>query len=187
MARLVDLLNSAWTQKSTTIDGTERISIANSNGTSQYATLLDAIRYCLANAFGSTDININNRYYVRAASKTLTESVATGVVDIAVAAGSVASGEFFYSVQANSATDFQVIRGRVVWAVVNKGGVLTTSITDTVEANPVSAGTLTCAATLVNGTNKVTISLNAVSSLDQNTLRARWRLEHDGYATITAL
>ena len=186
MARFTDWINSL-TAKTTTLDGTESVPIYNTGGTTQKATLLDALRYVLANGFSATDININHRYYVRAASKTLTESTATGVVDIAVAAGSVASGEFFYSVQANDATDFQVIRGRVVWAVVNKGGTLTTSITDTVEANPVSAGTLTCAATLVNGTNKVTLSLNAVSSLTQTTLRARWRLEHDGYATITAL
>jgi hypothetical protein len=74
-----------------------------------------------------------------------------------------------------------------MYAIVNKGGVLTTNFTESAMATAVSAGTLTCTTTLVAGANKITISLNAVSSLTQTTLRAVWSLQHDGYATITAL
>lgn len=184
--RFVDWVRSL-TAKSTTIDGTEQIHI-DSAGLNMKATLLDAIRYVLANAFGTTtDLSILNRYYVKAATKTLTESSATGIVDIAVASGSVASGELLYSIQANDATDYQCLRGRVVYSIVNTGGTLTTAFTETAEATAVSAGTLTCTTTLVAGTNKITLSLNAVSSLTQTTLRAKWQMQHDGYATITAL
>lgn len=184
--RFIDLLRNVYATKSTTIDGTENVYLDDA-GTSKRATLLDAIRYALANGFSATDLSISNRLYIRAATKTLTESSATGIVDIAVASGSVASGELLYSIQANDATDFQNLRGRVVFSIVNKGGTLTTSFTESAEANAVSAGTLTCTTTLVAGTNKITISLNAISSLTQTTLRAKWQMQHDGYATITAL
>ena len=187
MPRFVDWVNATLTQKTTTIDGTERISIGNSGGTSQYATLLDAIRYCLANAFGSTDLHIAGRQYIRAASKTLTESSATGIVDIALTAGKVAGGRLIYTVEANDSTDYQCVTGYVGFSVVNKNGTLTSALSPITEATAVSAGTLTCTPTLAAGTNKVTFSLNVVSSLTQTTLRVRWQLVHDGNATITAL
>jgi hypothetical protein len=124
--------------------------------------------------------------YINASTKTLTESSATGIVDIDVPAGSIASGELTYTIEANNVTDFQCLRGRVIWAVVNKGGILTTSLSEIVDGNPCSAGTLTAVASLTNGTNNITINLNAASSLAQTTLRARWRITHDG-GTITAL
>ena len=183
--RFVDWVRSL-TDKSTMIDGTEQVWLDDS-GANKKATTLDLIRYVLANGFSAADLSIANRIYIKAATKTLTESSATGIVDIAVASGSVASGELLYSIQANDATDYQNLRGRVVYSIVNKGGTLTTNFAETAEANAVSTGTLTCTTTLVAGTNKITLSLNAVSSLTQTTLRAKWQMQHDGYATITAL
>ena len=187
MGRYTDWFTSL-TAKTSTIDGTESSNIYNTGGTWQKATLLDQIRYTLANAFGTTtDLSILNRIYIKASAKTLTESSATGCVDIAVASGSVANGRFYYSIQANDATDYQAISGSVNWSVVNKAGTLTAVLSTPVEANAVSSGTLTVTVTAATGTNKITISLNAVSSLTQTTLRAKWQLQHDGYATITAL
>ena len=184
-SRFIDWL-TGLTQKSTTIDGTE-ITHIGSSGLSQKATTLDLIRYVLANGFSATDLNIANRQYIKAATKTLTESSATGIVDIALTAGKVAGGRLIYTVEANDATDYQAITGYVGFSVVNKGGTLTSALSPITEATAVSAGTLTCTPTLAAGTNKVTASLNAVSSLTQTTLRVRWQLVHDGNATITAL
>lgn len=183
--RFVDWLRSL-TAKTTTIDGTEQVHIDDA-GLSKKATTLDLIRYVLANGFGSTDLNIGNRQYIKSASKTLTESSATGLVDITMASGSVATGRLYYSVQANDATDFQAISGNIQWAAVNKGGTLTVDLSPDIQANRCTAGTLTATVTGVAGTGKITLSLTAVSSLTQTTLRARWQLHHDGYATITAL
>lgn len=186
-SRFSDWITSILTAKTTTVDGSESIPIVNSTGTTQKATLLDAIRYVLANGFSATDLNICNRIYTKAATRTLTESSATGLVDVAVAAGSVATGRLYYSVQANDATDYQALSGSVQFAVVNKGGALTTDLSPEIQATAISSGTLTCAASAVAGTNKITLSLTAVSSLTQTTLRAKWQLHHDGYASITAL
>lgn len=183
--RWIDLF-STLTAKTSTIDGTESTTIADA-GLTKKATLLDIIRYVLANGFASTDLNIANRQYIKVATKTLTESSATGIVDIALTAGKVAGGRLIYTVEANDATDYQAITGYVGFSVVNKGGTLTSALSPITEATAVSAGTLTCTPTMVAGTNKVTASLNAVSSLTQTTLRVRWQLVHDGNATITAL
>jgi hypothetical protein len=183
--RFIDWLRSL-TAKTTTIDGTEQVHI-DSSGLSQKATTLDLIRYVLANGFGATDLNIANRIYIKAATKTLTESSATGVFDVTMASNSVASGTLVYSIQANDATDYQSLRGRIEWAAVNKAGTLNVNFSPDVQANQCSAGTLTASVTGVAGTGKITLSITAVSSLTQTVLRAKVKLEHDGNATITAL
>ena len=183
--RFIDWLRNL-TAKSTSIDGTEQVHL-DSSGLSQKATTLDLIRYVLANGFSATDLNIMNRQYIKAATRTLTESSATGIVDIAITAGKIAGGRIIYTVEANDATDYQAITGYAGFSVVNKGGTLTSALSPVTEATAVSAGTLTCTPTLAAGTNKVTLSLNAVSSLTQTTLRVRWQLAHDANATITAL
>jgi hypothetical protein len=184
-ARFIDFLRGL-TAKTTSIDGSEQVHI-DSAGLSQKATLLDVMRYVLANGFSATDLNIAGRQYIRASTKTLTESSATGIVDIALTAGKIAGGRIIYTVEANDATDYQAITAYAGFSVVNKGGTLTHALSPVTEAAAVSAGTLTCAPTLVAGTNKITLSLNAVSSLTQTTLRVKWQLIHDGNATITAL
>ena len=177
---------TSLTAKTSTIDGTEQITIADA-GLTKKATLLDIVRYVLANCFGSIDLNIAGRQYIKAATKTLTESSATGVVDVALAAGKASGGRLLYTVEANDATDYQSLTGYVGYAVVNKAGTLTSALTAVTEASACSAGTLAVTPSAVAGTNKITLSLNAVSSLTQTTLRVRWQLAHDGNATITAL
>ena len=185
--RFIDWLrSSAVPAKTTTIDGTEQVHIDDA-GLSKKATTLDLIRYVLANGFGSTDLNIAGRQYIKAATKTLTESSATGVVDVALTAGKASGGRLLYTVEANDATDYQSLTGYVGYAVVNKGGTLTSALTAVTEASACSAGTLAVTPSAVAGTNKITLSLNAVSSLTQTTLRVKWQLAHDGNATITAL
>lgn len=183
--RFIDWVRSL-TAKSTTIDGTEQVWLDDS-GANKKATTLDLIRYVLANGFSAADLSIANRIYIKAATKTLTESSATGVIDIALTAGKVAGGRVLYTVEANDATDYQAVTGYCGFSVVNKGGTLTPVLSPITEATAVSAGTLTVTPTLATGTNKVTFSLNAVSSLTQTTLRVKWQLHHDGNATITAL
>ena len=136
--RFIDFLRGL-TAKSTTIDGTEQVHI-DSSGLSQKATLLDVIRYVLANGFASTDLHIAGRQYIRAATKTLTESSATGIVDIALTAGKIAGGRILYTVEANDATDYQAITGYAGFSVVNKGGTLTHALSPVTESTAVSAG-----------------------------------------------
>jgi hypothetical protein len=129
---------------------------------------------------GSTVQTTAHRDYTRCAPKTLTESSATSLFDLGVAASTVSGGTLYYTIEANDATDFQSLRGEVSFAVVNKGGTLTTTLGTPVEVSTTSTGTLTNTVTLATGTNKITPQLNAVSSLTQTTLRAQWRVSLAG-------
>lgn len=136
----------------------------------------------------STSSTLNtpvDRIWLAAHQVTLTESSATPVVDIPVSSGSVAGGILFYTIRADDATDFQVLRGRVVWSAVNKAGTLTPTLGTPEEITSVSAGTLTDTVTITTGTNLITLNLNAVSSLTQTTLYAFVSGENDGSGNVT--
>ena len=121
-------------------------------------------------------------------TKTLTESSATGFVDIAVTAGQRISGEVIYEVYAADATDFQTITGRLRYAAVNKAGTTTVTVSEVgTQTTAVSAGTLTATNTAADTTNKITLSCNAVSSLTQTTLEIRYRIDSVSTNTITPL
>ena len=121
-------------------------------------------------------------------TKTLTESSATGFVDIAVTAGQRISGEVIYEVYAADATDFQTITGRLRYAAVNKAGTTTVTVSEVgTQTTAVSTGTLTATNTAADTTNKITLSCNAVSSLTQTTLEIRYRLDSVSTNTITPL
>lgn len=121
-------------------------------------------------------------------TKTLTESSATGFVDIAVTAGQRISGEVIYEVYAADATDFQTITGRLRYAAVNKAGTTTVTVSEVgTQTTAVSTGTLTATNTAADTTNKITLSCNAVSSLTQTTLEIRYRIDSVSTNTITPL
>lgn len=118
---------------------------------------------------------------------TLTESSATAVVQIPVAASVGTGGMLNYCVFASDATDQQERCSFVRFAVSNKAGTETcglsndagaadASITETEDGNAVSisSGTLTYTIACDTApTNAANITINAVSSLTQTTLQAR--------------
>jgi hypothetical protein len=121
--------------------------------------------------------------------KTLTETTATSLVRIPVAAGVGTGGEFCYTTQAYDATDQQVRSACIRFTVSNKAGTETcslvgvagttdASISETEDGSgsgAISTGTLTTAVTCdVTPTNAVDIQMAATSSLTQTTLQAVW-------------
>jgi hypothetical protein len=124
---------------------------------------------------------------INGTTKTLTESSATSFCDVTIAALGRCSGELHIAIEANDAVDTQVRHMRVPFSAVNKAGTVTSTLGTPVETVAVSAGTLTCTITLVNGAGKITIQANAVSSLTQTTLRAKWKLVSSDALTIAAV
>jgi hypothetical protein len=121
-------------------------------------------------------------------SKTLTESSATGFVEIAVASGNVVSAEIDYEIEANDATDYQVLSGTIRVNGVNKGGTVTASIGEVgSQVSTLSTGTLTTTNTVTAGTGKFTVNANAVSSLTQTTLRIKYFVRSAKPITATGL
>lgn len=120
-------------------------------------------------------------------TKTLTESSATGIADLTIAALGSTSGEFHVTIEAKDAVDTQARHMRVPFVAVNKGGTVTVTMGTPVETVAVSAGTLTCTLTMTAGASKITIAANAVSSLTQTTLQAKWKLVSPDVLSITNL
>jgi hypothetical protein len=116
--------------------------------------------------------------------KTLTESSATSVIRIPVAASAGTGGLFRYCVFAADATDQQSRCGRINFAVVNKAATETCTLGAASEAADgsvlaaSSATTLTYAITCdTTPANAVDIQINAVSSLTQTTLELRGKID----------
>lgn len=124
--------------------------------------------------------NGQSRTFMSGTAKTLTESAATAVADVSLADNTVISGSFHYAVEANDATDYQCRRGEVPFVAVSKAGTITTALGTPVELPALSAGTLGVTPTVTTGAAKITLNLNAVSSLTQTILRASWRVMIDG-------
>lgn len=127
-------------------------------------------------------------------TKTLTESAATGFVDIALAQNTVIGGFVEYVVRTTNGTDYSTESGQVFFTGASKTsgtiddadvGLVGTPIQSTTAAN---AWTNTF--TVTKGTNKLTLNCNSVSSLsgtDTITLFYRVHLNGAQTETITGL
>jgi len=112
------------------------------------------------------------------AIKTLTAGAATALVRIPIAQSAGTGGSLRYTVYAAEAAEFQIREGEIKFAVVNKAGTETCTISAASEAADgsvvaVSSGTLTYGITCTsNAADTVDLEINAVSSLTETTLRA---------------
>ena len=132
-------------------------------------------------ATGSTAQSPTVRSSIRAKQTTLTESTATSVVTIPVAASKVVGGRVIYTVSANDGTDFQATTGVCTFAAVDKAGTVTASTPQCMtESSAASSGTLTSTWTAVASTTNVILKCNAVSSLTQTVLEVHTQLALNG-------
>ena len=152
------------------------------NGPCGTTACTDPVFIIFGNAAGTTQYNASAVWGQAGGSiKTLTESAATAVVRIPVAALSGTGGRLLYRVFAADATDIQVREGEIRFAVVNKAGTETCTLSAASEVADgsvaaISAGTLTyaIAADTATPTNGCDITFNAVSSLTQTTLNIQY-------------
>jgi len=123
--------------------------------------------------------------------KTLADGVATGFVDILIAAGEFLGGEIIYSIYVTDGTDYQAHSGSIAFNAVNKAGTVTSDIEETYlaasESEVVTAGTLTDDWTITNGTGKITINCNANTSLAGATITLKYTIRLHSTNTILPL
>lgn len=120
--------------------------------------------------------------------KTLTAATPTAVISIPVAQGAGVGGVLRYTVFASDGTDQQSRHGSFNYAAVNKAGTETCTLgasDETTDGSVYAEGaagnpTLTYAITCAAGTDAVTISFNAASSLTETTLELYGRVDHVG-------
>lgn len=124
--------------------------------------------------------NSQSREWISGTPKALTESVATGIAEISLANNTVCGGTLEYTIDADDGTEFQALRGTVSFVAVSKAGTITKTDGTPSETTALSAGTLTNTYSITAGAAKLTINLNAVSSLTQTTLRANYSIRISG-------
>lgn len=127
-----------------------------------------------ASTTGSTAQSYSTRRFDSAKFVDLTESTATLFCNIAVASAKYAGARLICTITANDGTDYQSLTSQVTVDAVNKAGTVTATLTQVDNTTAASAGTLTCTYTAVANGNTVDIKANAVSSLTQTVLRAKW-------------
>lgn len=133
-----------------------------------------------ATGSGSSANSYLVRNYISAKEVTLTESSATLVFNVSLAASKTVGIRIFATTRANDGTDFQSRTDSIFVSAVNKAATVTTAIStvgtgDTAAA--LSTGTLSTTWTAVANGNGVDIKCNAVSSLTQTTLVTQWQAE----------
>ncbi len=119
---------------------------------------------------------------------TITDNTATSLFTIALASGAFCGGTIRYSILVTNGTDHQVRTGMMTFSAVDKAGVLTSAIDEAAgQSIAVSAGTLTDAWTILDGSNAITIRLTADSSLTPTAMTVRWNADIFGSATTVTV
>ena len=125
-------------------------------------------------------------------SKALTDATPTAFAEIAVGVGELVGGNIDYAIYVTDATpDYQSHVGSIGFAAVNKAGTVTCDIQETylpsTAVKIVTAGTLTDAVTCTAGAGKITISMDADTSLAGATLTLKYMIGLLSMNVITAL
>jgi hypothetical protein len=121
------------------------------------------------------------------AKKTLTDNTTTSIFEIAVPTLKGASGMIEATIFVATASEVQVRSTVVRYSAVNKAGTYTTEIVEVSSALSASTGTLDDTWTILNGTDKVTIQLNANSSLTPTEMYVTFTLKNNSEQAITLL
>jgi len=120
-------------------------------------------------------------------TKTLTDASATSFIQVAIASESTTFLHIEYSVEAENATDQQVIGGQINIGIIHDAGVETCSaVTEVGEVSVTSTGTITFTATCdTSPTNAVNIQANADTSLNVSPILAYSVRKNGGSGAIT--
>lgn len=149
-----------------------------------------------AKSTGSTANTKVDRFRVVAKGKVLTSGAAASLFEVALPTLTMCGGKIEATIVCTDGTDVQSFTQTIVFSVVNKGGSYTKQIvvdpTDLVSAlgaKAASAGTLTTAWSLLDGTNKTTIQLTPTTSLtaSSNSFLVYYTVTNNSEQAITVL
>lgn len=141
----------------------------------------------LVGASASTLNSLVDRYIVKASRLALTDATIVNVFDVALPTLTGCMGTIQYEIFCTDGTDVQVRRGMAQYSAVNKGAVYTSEVAIGSEAASCSSGTLTATWDILTGTNKITLRVNADTSLTPTTFYLCYTLENNSEQAITIL
>ena len=138
-------------------------------------------------ATGTTAQTLSDRDLIVAAQKALVDNTATTFVEIAVPTETTTIVHVYYSVEAEDATDQQVIGGIATVAIINDAGTEACgTITEAGETTAVSTGTITATITCQVGLSSVVnLQMTSDSSLNVAPVLAYRVMKNGGTGAIT--
>lgn len=167
--------NGEWRLES---DGSDlRQILTNTNGAFSFNSL------GTSTGFKIQEQNINRQIFN--IKKTLVNNTVTSLFEVALPTLKATGGIIKATVVAINATDVQSREQLLRYEAVNKAGAYTTAITTISEGVAASTGTLTGTWTVLAGTDKITIELNANSSLTPTTLYIAYSIENNSEQATT--
>lgn len=120
-------------------------------------------------------------------SKTLSNNTTTGILEIAVPSNTGMGFSGSFTVKVFDGTNLQNFTKYLMVDVINKAGTVTNSPAVLTGAALVSSGTLTVIYSFTNGTNKITVNVNAASSLTPTSMIVNYNLTINGTEIVTKL
>jgi hypothetical protein len=135
-----------------------------------------------------TGIQLDTNITQYADTVTLTDTVKTAVVDIAIADAEFIGGTISYTVTATDTTNHQALTGIVGFSGVRKAAAYSLTIAESaspVLAESAGASTLVDTWAIDAGTNVATISVTADSSLTTPTMTVRYQLTLNSANAVT--
>ncbi len=143
------------------------------------------------NEYLDGELQIASTGKVISGSKALTDGSATGIFEVAIPSNTSAGGTMSYSIKCFDGTDLQNHSGLISFAGVNKGGTVTSDIDEVYlaasETKVTTAGTLSDTWTITDGAGKITINLNANTSLTPTSMVLYYTITLNGNEVVTKL
>ncbi len=165
-----------------------RLILTPGQSTGMGITSICTQRFARAASTATADNAVQDAQII-ASEQNLTNNSAINLFDVALAAGAFAGGNIEYAITVSDGTDFQVYAGYVTYAAANKGDVYTTTITDLATVDSLAktnvASTLVVTWSIVTGTSKITIAVNANSSLTPTSMKIYCKVHNGSMAAVT--
>lgn len=144
------------------------------------------------NSSGST-INTPTDRIIIPSRKYLDDNVAVDLIDVTLGSATTTGGKISYTIHAMTGSEYQAHTGTIIWAAVSKGTVITAAVSHAsaasgMELDVVSSGTITDTwSVFEEDLGKITIRINANSSLTIPTIWIEFVVENFGSTAITQL
>jgi hypothetical protein len=154
----------------------------NGTGTGSVGKMLFAADIASTTSGTTAHIQVN-RLALNGYVAGLTSGAASTVLTPTIASNSVAAGVITYSIEANNATDFQVVTGQVSYSIANKAGTITGSVGSLTTANTTTTGTIAASFSITAaGLVQVTPTVTGITA---TTLRIVYNVQNLGQQDIS--
>lgn len=145
------------------------------------------------NQYLDGELQVSSTGKIISGSKALTDGSAVGIFEVAIPSNTSAGGTVSFSVKVFDGTDLQNETGFFSFNGVNKAGTVTSDINrirsdvDGADTRTITGGTLNLTLSTTNGAGKITVNLNANTSLTPTSFIVNYTIMLNGNEVVTKL